>query len=355
MKLKMLLAAALVSAGPACAGQLKQIGTIAVPGEPLNTYDISFWDPASDRYFLADRTNKSLDIFDAKTEKFLNRVPGFVGQTDKNDTSGPDGVQIIGNEAWVGDGDSTVKIIDLKTNKIADTVSTGGKARVDEMSYDPKDHVFISVNNADDPPFVTLISTAAGHKVLGKIEFKDATNGAETPIYFPPNGMFYVAIPQIGPDKSKGGVAVIDPRKRTLEKILPVENCAPAGLVRGPGDNLLLGCTAGDKETGLPPVAMVMNARTGEVVKTIAGPGGNDMVAYNPKTGQYYTASRDLVTGPELGVVNARTNTLEQSIKLPAGGNPHSVAVNEVNNHVYLPLSAKGGGCNGCIAVFAPQ
>jgi len=140
-------------------------------------------------------------------------VPGFVGQKESNDVSGPDGVVLVGGEAWVGDGDSTVKVVDLATNKIVATISTGGKARVDEMAYDPVDHVFAGVNNADDPPFITLISTGPDRKILAKIEYKDATDGAEQPFYLASTGMIYDSIPQIGPDKAKGAVAEIDPRQ----------------------------------------------------------------------------------------------------------------------------------------------
>src|SRR5689334_12297570 len=104
-----------LAAGAAGAADLKQIATIAVPGTPIDSFDIGFVDQKTQRYYLADRTNKGLDIIDAKTNKFLARVPGFVGAMKSNDNSGPDGVVIIGGEAWVGDGDSTVKVIDLKT------------------------------------------------------------------------------------------------------------------------------------------------------------------------------------------------------------------------------------------------
>ena len=166
--------------------------------------------------------------------------------------------------------------------------------------------------------------------------------------------MFYVSIPQVGPDKAKGALAEIDPKAGSLVKMLPVDNCQPAGLVNGPGDNLLLGCVAGDKDTGLPPQTVVMNGRTGAVVTEIPGIGGNDMVAYNPKVAQYYTASSHMPNGPLLGVIDANTNTLVQSLSLP-GGNPHSVAASQSNNHVFVPLGVKGGRCGCCIAVFVPE
>ncbi len=147
-------------------------------------------------------------MFDAKTDKFLGSAPGFVGVTMKNgkpdnDTSGPDGVVVVGNQVWAGDGDSTVKVIDLKTMKVVDTIKTGGKTRVDEMAYDPKDQVFIGVNNAEDPPYATVISTKKGHKVIGKVTFEDATDGAEQPAYNSADGLFYVSIPEIKKDAKK--------------------------------------------------------------------------------------------------------------------------------------------------------
>ena len=177
---------------------------------------------------------------------------------------------------------STVKIIDLKTKKSTDTISTGGKFRVDEMACDPKAHVVIVANNADEPPFLTLISSKPGHKVMAKIAIEDATDGIEQPVYNAATKRFYVSIPELKKDKVKGAVAVINPASGKLEKLLPVNDCRPNGLVQGPGANLLLGCDAGGKDTGLPPVFVVMKT-DGSVVKVIPGLGSADMVTYNPK------------------------------------------------------------------------
>jgi hypothetical protein len=51
------------------------------------------------------------------------------------------------------------------------------------------------------------------------------------------------------------------------------------------------------------------------------------------------------------GVIDAKTNKLVQKIDI-MGGSPHSVAVNESNGHVYLPVGKPNGGC-GCIQVYA--
>jgi len=336
------------------AAELKQINTVKNPAGPIDGFDISFVDQKTQRYYLADRSNKSVIVIDAKSHKLLGGVDGFVGISMKNgkpdnDTSGPDGVVVIGSQVWAGDGDSTVKIIDLKAMKVVDTISTGGKTRIDEMAYDPKDQVFIGVNNAEDPPFATLVSTKPDHKIIGKVEFPDATDGAEQPAYRVSDGMFYVSIPELKKDEKKGAVAVIDPKTAKLVKMLPVDNCHPNGLVVGRGGNLVLGCTANGK--AMPAIITVLNPKTGKVVKNIPDIGGADMVAYDAKHGKYYTGSRDMPDGPVLGVIDAKTNTLLQKIPLKVG-NPHSVAANEANGHVFVPQGgSKQGGC-GCILVF---
>jgi len=350
------LAASVLLAGTALAGELKQVATIAVPGKPLNSFDISQVDPVARRMYFADRENTGVDVFDTKTNTYVGRAGSFVGVVMKgtkvdNDHSGPDGVQVVGGQVWAGDGNSTVQIIDLASMKTVATISTGGKARVDEMAYNPKDEVFLGVNNADEPPFATLISTKPDHKILGKVVFEDATDGVEQPAYNPKDGMFYLSIPELKKDPKKGAVAVIDPKTAKLVKMLPVDNCHPSGLAMGPGDNFVVGCNAMGKD-GMPPVTAIMNAKTGAVVAMVEGIGGADMVNYNAKNNQYYTASRTQPGGPVLGVIDAATNKLTQKIAIQ-GGYPHSVTSDEASGMVYLPVGVVGGG-DGTIHVFAP-
>ena len=354
-RLRLILATSVLMTGAARAAELKQVATIAVPGETLANFDISFIDQATGRYYLADRSNKAIDIFDTTTERYVGRVGAFTGAVMKDgkvdsEVSGPDGVLLAGSEIWAGDGDSTVKVIDAASGKTTAVISTGGKTRVDEMSFDPKDQSFIGVNNAEDPPYATLISTKPDHAIIGRIVFPDATDGAEQPTYNPEDGMFYMSIPEFDHDPKKGGVAIIDPRSGTLVKILPVMNCHPAGLAFGPHGDFVLGCDADGKE--MPAATTIMNAKTGLVVATVPGLGGADEVAYNARNGQYYTASRGNPGGPVLGVIDASTDKLVEMIPIK-GGAPHSVASSEATGHVFLPVGAVGGG-DGAIHVYAP-
>src|SRR5580693_9974064 len=125
-----------VIGGGALATDVKLLATIDIPGEELKLFDIGVVDAAAGRYYIADRSNKGVDIFDTKTNKYVGRVEGFVGVVMKDgkpvgSASGPNGVALDAKnkELWVGDGDSTLKVVDLKTNKISQTIVTGGTKR----------------------------------------------------------------------------------------------------------------------------------------------------------------------------------------------------------------------------------
>jgi DNA-binding beta-propeller fold protein YncE len=192
-----LLAMTLTGAGASAAppaptpGDVVRIAKIPIPGKPLRAFDISWVDSASGRYYLADRSNASVDVFDSTTNQVLGQIGGFKGATGKNTTSGPDGIVVTysGRELWAGDGDSTVKVVDLVRGTISATISTGGKFRSDELAYDPKENLILIANDADDPPFLTFLSVTS-RSVVKKIEFPNAEDGLEQPVYDPRAGCF---------------------------------------------------------------------------------------------------------------------------------------------------------------------
>ena len=345
---------ALLGTIPTVNAKMRLVGTIAVPGETFDSFDISYIDQDMNKLFIADRSNKSIDIFDVLTSNFVGRVGGLTGFNGSNANAGPNGVATAnhGTEAWVGDGDSTVKVIDLKKMKIVDTISTGGKKRADEVAIDPTDGVFIVANDADEPPFLTLISTKPGHKIIGKVVFEHATDGIEQTQYNPEDGMFYTDIPILDKDKTKGALAVIDPKTAKVVKMIPVDNCIPHGQAQGKGGKIFLGCNAGTAKNGLPPQMVVVDAHQGKVIANIAGPGGSDESAADNKNGTYYSALGNFPAGPTLTVIDAKTNTLKEMV--PSGAGAHSVAVSETNHRVFVPVG-KAAPCGGCVLVFAPE
>src|SRR5205807_6309555 len=141
--------------------------------------------------------------------------------------------------------DSTVKVLDVNTGVLTHTINTGGSKRADEMCYDPVDHILAAANNADDPPFLTFISTTT-YTVLGTVKFDgvggrpNATNGIEQCQWNHRDGNIYVTVPEIngpGDNSVAGGVAVLNPTTRAVVRTMtvPVANCTgPQGLAIGP-------------------------------------------------------------------------------------------------------------------------
>jgi hypothetical protein len=346
-------------AGPARADEhMVLVDMIDVGGNGLGAFDISYVDPKRGLYVLADRTNASVDFIDPRDDRFIGRVGGFKGVVlvngvANNNLSGPDGVLVAGNnEVWAGDGDSTVKVIDLKANppKIVATIATGGTKRSDEVAYDPKDGIVLFVNDADEPPFVSLISTKPDHRILGQIKLPDATEGVEQPVWDAASGRFYVSVPQIKEKKEDGAVIVIDPKAMKVTGMLPVDKCVPAGLTLGPQHRLLVGCSQDAVEAGFPAKTILLDSKTGTIVKTFTEIGGSDQVGYNAKDGHYYLAARGMPGGPVLGVIDAKAN--KWLANLPTAKNAHSVAANPGNNHVFVPLAPNPDCAKGCIAVY---
>jgi hypothetical protein len=274
---------------------------------------------------------------------FIGRLPGFVGPSTSNDTAGPNGVVEIHSlhQLWAGDGDSTVKVFDLRSNPPTriDTIHTGGEKRADELAFDQRDHVLLVANDAEDTPFVTFISTRT-REVLGQIFFDgvqadQATNGLEQPIWDPDTQLFYLSVPEINGNPATGEIAVIDPRSMAVVNTFPVSRCQPAGLAEGPVDNLLVGCANHDDVT-FPPKLIVLDIRTGAVLANITQVGGADEVWFNEGDNRFYVAARDNPGGPVLGVIDAVTNTWLQNV--PTAFNAHSVAADRKNNHIFVPL-----------------
>jgi YVTN family beta-propeller protein len=351
--------ATVVIGGNAFAAGVKLLTTIDVPGEELKLFDIGTVDAAASRYYLADRSNKGIDIFDTKTNKFVGRVDGMVGVVMKDgkpvgSASGPNGVayDAARKELWVGDGDSTVKVIDTKTNKIVETIPTGGQKRADELAVDSKDGIVLVFNNADKPTFGSFISTKT-RKILGKVELPDATDGVEQSTYVAKTGLFYSSVPELNEDNNKGGIAIFDPKTMKLLRLVNIPGCGPTGLMPGPGTHMLVGCAAGQDGTKLEPATVVWDWKTEKVVNVVKEVGGMDEVWYDSGAMKYYTASRDQPGGPVLGVIDAKTNKWIENV--PTAPGAHSVAADSSNKHVFVPLTANPSCPKSCIGVYGEQ
>jgi len=360
---------------------------------PFYSFDISWYDRHLNKYFLADRNNKAVDVIDGATHA-ISQFPnsGYAGFTGNNDTSGPDGLATVNNhtEVWVGDSPGKVWVLDSTTLALKslpkaapNPILVGGANRADEFCTDTKNHVVMIASPAEDPPYVTFISTQT-YKVVGKLIFDGlnlpmtagighaplkATNGLEQCGYSEETGKLYQNVPAVngpaGADTVPGAVAVIDGKTMNVQKSfsVPLDACAgPQGMTMGPHNQILLGCNA-SSPNGHRNLA-VINQHSGAILASIPDLGGADEVWYNDGDGHYFIASCNTACrtapgagteGPELlGVVDANGLRVDQSVTIamhnsdttPTGSarTAHSVAANSRTNEVYLPIPAGPGG-----------
>ena len=348
--------------------------TIAVPPSPDNnvggqfkTFDISYFDPLTQLDYVADRSNAAVDVFSAITNSYVGRIGGsgqlFSGQTASNDTSGPDGVQVINlpgqHQVYAGNGDSTLKgfnILGPNSFSALPVINTVGLKRVDEMSFDPASKVLLAANNADTPAFATLVNTKT-NSIISKITFgangvPAAPQGIEASDFNPKTGKFYLAVVQLG-NSTSGGIIEIDPTGaigRVFDlKALGLDNYSPTGLAVAANGQILLGngnagVTAIIDPTGINP----------KVVASFAQVSGEDQVWYDPTTGRWFLAARNNPGGPVLGIIDSNTDTFLQNIMTTF--NDHSVSVDPISGEVFVPFGADPSNTicpNGCIGVFS--
>lgn len=328
------------------AGTYGKIATITLP-KASSSFDISEVDPATRTYYYGDRVNGVVAI-DMDTNQIKAVITGFVGVRKATSVSGPDGVLLAKdrNELLVGDGDSTLKVVDLSKNAIVATISTGGTTRLDELAYDAKNQILAGTNPDEDVAFLNFISLK-DRKVLGKITFPDATDGIEQPLFNTNDGMFYQNVPATKANPG-GEIDVIDGQAMKIVRVIPLQGCGPKGLALGPNNHLMVGCgPSGTKASGHVS-SVIVDAASGQVLSTVTEVGGSDMVWYNPGDNRYYLAARDMTSdgtaagkpAPVLGVIDAATNKWIANV--PTGPGAHSVAVDPKTNHVFVPVNGVG-------------
>jgi hypothetical protein len=349
------MAAALALTGSAQAGadsgghdqQLVQIATITGPNIPKMPgpwgFDISDVNQATQQYFLGDAGNSRVDIFDARTDQFVTDVTGpFTGFNIADlDHVGPAGVLAVGHDqVWAGKGGGTVKFIYTESASIVDSIPVGGTTRADEMALDPEDHLFVVTSPGETPPHLTFISTNS-LTVVGTLSFPTATAGLEQPQWDPQLDRFLLNVPATTANPG-GEVDVISPDTMAVTDVLPIPtslNCGSSGMAVGPAGRIGIGCVTGP--------FLVMDVHSGNILATFPHIVGADQVAYDAHQHVFLVPASFGPPPALLGVINARTLTLTQTLPILAFSS-HSIAVDNANGHVFVPDGQKG------IVVYGP-
>jgi PEP-CTERM motif-containing protein len=345
------------------------------PGGAFTSFDISFFDPVSGNYYLADRSNASVDIISGTTLTVIGQVTGgFAGQQPTTSASGPNGVLTVTSGGtttlYAGDGNSTLKVFNATNpaaSSLLQSISTGGSFRLDEMAYSPLTHQVLAANNADSPAFATIFTTNNGTTPVSisttgiKIPGAANTDGLEQPVWNPNTGSFFISVPAFNGDQ--GGVAEIktDGTVGALTKFASIAGgpaaCGPTGLAIGGSGNLLVGCGSGQA------VLLHIDPTThiGSIVALYPQISGTDEIWYDPTTHSFYVTGKDASGNRVFDVISDITDLITQSVLLPvlALSNPHSIAVDSLTGDVFVPLAGSTATVPnttcplGCVAVYA--
>ncbi len=337
------------------------------------------------RLYLTELANGSVYVWDVVSHDYVGSVGGFVGSTGTAATSGPNSIVLSGDgHAWVSDGISAVRVVDLNSMSIVATISTARAAcgttcqRTNEITFDPE-HRIVFVQNpsplsggAAIDTYGTFISADPPYTVLGTITFADR-RGQEAPLWDAGQHRILTAVSGraviSGSDTTvfQQYVAVIDPTVQpfTIERKAYLDCTVITPGVRknvfGVNDPAL----GPDGHMVIPACgrAVITDAGTGAVIAVMPVGGGNETY-YNSGDGNFYVTGADFSTTPagpnSLGVIDARSSTMLQYVPALGATNPSAAAE---NNLIFAVVAANattatactpfGAQASGCLVVYA--
>jgi hypothetical protein len=354
-------------------------GTAGNRTTQMFSFDISWWDPTTGLYFLADRSNAALDVIDT-TGAFTGTADtlfgqiggptvGFSGDTGTTATSGPNGVTVAPNSPCIfatdtfsaaTNANTSGRVVSFNYNTsfttVVSSISTGGTRRADELAFDPKDNLLLVVNNADTPPFYTMISvnpstcalTLGKKTLLTTANGVNATNGGEQPVWMGGSiQKFFLSIPEVDGDGSgafpKGAVAQIN-TSGNIEGLFQVNYCQPAGLTIGPNGDLLVGCNSvfdmsatptstNHKCTTVVPSACLASTTPGTC--TSFSGNGAPATCLNGLSG-----AQEVICNPGRGCTTSNGSI----VSVPGAGGGDEVWFNSGDNNYYATAGNNPGG-----------
>lgn len=259
------------------------------------------------KYYLADRNNAAIQVIDITSAKQIAKISGFRGlvphphnvsdaeETAKSnlEESGPNGVVALPDksELYVGDGDGTVRVINLVNNSIVANISTGARRRVNAVAYsEGAGIIFVTDPNIEDNHPQGIFIYPLERQVAAQVTFNSVNTNCLIHDHHVTNSLSEVAF-RAGHDRfytssrstnvNPGGEIVeIDPFTMTISKTLGLDNCYPLGVVFGPDDNLFVGCSSG-QGLGSPSVngstkysLIIKHSKNWTIVGNVSGVSG---------------------------------------------------------------------------------
>ena len=321
-------------------GNYKQMSSISLPNASSLAFGGAYLDEAGSRYYLADRDNKGIDVFDLKKNAFLYSIPGpFTGEGQRK--IGPNHVLRVAPDLLaVSNGDGTVVFLSTQTKQVVAITPQLGELSAGAMAFDEADHLLAVVNGNDEIPVISFIdiskvrqnefpmtrltfpeaAAASNAHGLGDIAFADgrfllAVTGASTHPY----GAVYVLQPDSATKK------VVRRREYSLPYL-----CNPSGLALGGHAQLGLACSEGNSQ--------ILDLKTGKAV-LVSNTDSGDFVSYTHER-FFFANSNALSTESTTLAITKANGELIQQIALTDGS--HNVTASPTTGKIYVPQKGLG-------------
>jgi hypothetical protein len=310
---------------------LAQIGEITVPGAPTTNwcFDLGAIAPGP-LYLLANASQRQITLANDNSETYVGEIgqpQDFTGEAGCHifdfSRMGPEGVLVVGNEVWAGNGNSHVEVFSLESHERLFTIDTHGVNRADEMAVGDG---LLAVTNPDEKtPFLSFIDLRT-RTIVKHLPFPQATAGLEQPAWF--GGKWYLSVPTT--TRNPGGeVDVIDPATWSVTTIA-VTNCTPAGLVVNHRGEAAVGCASGPQILLDVQTRKILARVPVSYVDVVAALGDHFFFAsYGSALGQQPVQQPQLAVADLSGHLLARVFTTSVS---------HTVTVDPANGHILVPV-----------------
>jgi len=299
----------------ACGGS----NPVAISHTPIPTaagatgsFDAVEIDQAAHRLYVADRTNRGVDVFYISTAqpRYVMTIPV---------PSSPNGLALASDigRLFVGTAIGTVAIIDEKAGSLTHDhvigeVRTGAK-KADLLDYGAnRQRLYVGSSTEGK---ITSIDPATGAvKATFTIGY-----AVEQPRYDPVDGMVYVTSPDAN------ALFKVDPNDGSVTKIPLGGSCQPTGMAINPKTNTaVIACSS----------FIVSWDLTNATAQTFTQVPGGDIVNYDAN------ADRFLVASPNSALVGLfGGNPVDYIASVPTGSHGNSAAYDETNGIVYTPDS----------------
>jgi len=297
------------SACGSCSVSIRQTAIAPIAGQTGN-YDGVEIDNHAHRLYVADRTDKGIDVFDTSTATAKYAGTIFLDAQPNGLALAPDF-----DKLYVGLGNGTV--VDIDTDPQSQTFyKVVGRIVIQATSADLLDYsqqrqrVYVGAGS-----FVAAINpnddSVPGHFVVGA--------PVEQPRYDPSDGFVYVTSPAVDT------LFQIDPTTGATRQTYTLGGCKPSGLAINPKNQIaVLACQQGVMRLDLTTAAF-------GVMHNVAG---GDIVSFDPTAQVFLVASPKLNPRSVVGVFDGDGNFVNT---ITTDGQSHAAAYDSTHQLVYAP------------------